>query len=298
MTIFLLRTKRGAKYAKMIRDAIRKKGVRCFTAYFKDAEKKIQRLGLKPEETLIHSRTAGPHANRVIEQLENRGFRVINPSRTLDLTSNKFKAHEHAVSHRIPVAPTIKVKKTDTAAIQKFLQKHQDIVLKPIFSQGQGVYCKRVTNDQMTSACPEPVEWDQKDILDLPGVFLQVQQFIPYRRLIRVIVIDFKALPEATVYDEPLPREWKCSVCLNPRIKKLENPPGELMTLAEQTARAFDARVNFIDFFEKANGEAGGPGRFILNEINTACNLIRHEIVTGVPIHKKIAEFLIRQKKS
>jgi glutathione synthase/RimK-type ligase-like ATP-grasp enzyme len=125
-----------------------------------------------------------------------------------------------------------------------------------------------------------------------------VRLLTPYRRLIRVIVIDFKALPEATVYDEPLPGSWKCSVCLNPRIKKLDNPPQELLTLAEKTARAFDARVNFIDFFETASG--GPPQRtnpiprFILNEINTACNLTRHEIVTGVPIHKKIAEFLLQ----
>lgn len=330
MSIFLLRTKHGSRYAKMIRDAIRKRGVRCFTAYFKDAEKKIQRLGLEPKKTLIHSRTAGPNANRFIESLEKRGFRMINPSRTLDLTSNKFKAHEYAMKHSIPVAETIKVKKTDTSAIQRFLQQHKDIVLKPIFSQGQGVYCQRVRLSTLSSRASgagngagrversrisllsgkkeceisplalrkaqSSVEMtDEARMTDMPGMFLQLQAFIPYRRLIRAIVIDFKALPEATVYDEPLPGEWKCSVCLNPRIKKLENPPVELMMLAEKTARAFDARINFIDFFETANGEAGGPGRFILNEINTACNLIRHEMVTGVPIHEKIAEFLMSQ---
>ncbi len=125
----------------------------------------------------------------------------------------------------------------------------------------------------------------------VPGKEIQIQEFIDYKMLIRVIVINYKVVDNAYVYDIP-DQGWKCSVCLNPKIKKYESNSDELKNIAEKTAKVFKAKVNFIDFFQDKQG------KFILNEINTACNLIRHEQVSGVAIHKLIGDFLIQELKN
>jgi len=279
MTIVLLRTKRGHSYAQKIQRAVLALGTDCVISEIAELEDCITQHDLKPENTLIHSRTAGPITNQKIAAIEAQGFRVINPSANLMLMNEKYTAHEHAEKHKLPVAATLKIRKDDTITLDVFLQKYKTVVIKPIYSQGQGVYCQKVSSDMN--------EQERLGLLEsVPGDEIQVQEYIPYKRLIRVIVIDYRALPEATTYDEPT-NSWKCSVCLNPNIKAYREDRPELFKLAERTARAFGAKVNFIDFFENQHGQ------FILNEINTACNLNIHERVTGVRIHEKIAEFLV-----
>jgi len=283
MNILLIRSKAGIRYASHIRDHILSRGVNCFITDILSVEDFIWEKGLKPSNTLIHSRTAGPETNKKIAQIEKAGFMVINPARTLELTSNKYLSQVHAEECGIPVAKTYKVKKTDLKKIGELAVLHQSVVLKPIFSQGQGIFCKRI---------PAGIgEGSLKAILDLmPGDEIQVQQFIDYEMLIRVIVINFKAIREATIYDVPA-QDWKCSVCLNPRIKKYGDFSDDLFVLAEKTARDFNARINFIDFFRDRKGD------FILNEINTACSLFFHEEVSGVKINELIGDFLIMEAR-
>lgn len=268
----------GGKYAAKILRYLESKGVRCFVSVLDDVRAVLAQNSLTPSNTIIHSRTAGPVTNEKIAELEAAGFKVINSSKTLTLTSNKYLSQEHARAKGIPVADTYKVDKTDVPKVESLLKKYGLLVVKPIFSQGRGIYCQKVGKGVLKN--------DLRKILDsVPGEMIQVQQCINYKKLIRVIVIGYKALKEATVYDMP-GSSWKCSVCLNPKIKKYKENRGDLFELAERTARAFGAQINFIDFFEDASG------RFILNEINTACSLFIHERVTGCPIHRHIGDFL------
>ena len=122
----------------------------------------------------------------------------------------------------------------------------------------------------------------------VPGDDILAQEFIDFEILIRVIVIGFNSIKDATIYDMP-DKDWKCSVCLNPGIKKYTGGNTALFEIAEKTARFFNAKVNFIDFFQDRKGG------FILNEINTACNLFFHEQVSGVKINEIIGDFLIKE---
>lgn len=281
MNILLIRTKAGIEYATHISDYIISRGVNCFITDVHEAGDFLKSHGLTPSNTLVHSRTAGPVTNDKIADLERAGFTVINPSKTLNLTSNKYLSQVHAEECGIPVAKTYKVDKNEVKKVRDILSRYNWVVLKPVFSQGQGVFCRKI-NDGIGDA-------ELAEIMkSVPGDEIQVQQFIDYEILIRVIVIGFKAVRDATIYDLP-DKDWKCSVCLNPGIKKYNDGTDALFDLAEKTAREFSAKVNFIDFFRDKKGD------YILNEINTACNLFFHEEASGVKINELIGDFLINQ---
>ncbi|MFA5188134.1 MAG: hypothetical protein WC460_02095 [Patescibacteria group bacterium] len=283
MNIIIVRTKRGFKYAFKIQEHIIRQGFNCYIARRGELKQVIKKYNLMPGNTLIHSRTAGRITNKKLAEIEAMGFKIINSVKTLELTSNKYKANAWAAKNNIPAARTRKVKREDLETIKKLLAKYKVLVLKPIHSQGQGVFCQKIDSNITEKELLEKVNI-------VPGENIQVQEFIEYTKLIRVIVIDYKALDNAYTYDMPN-QSWKCSVCLNPKIKKYIPESDKLKKLAEKTARAFKAQVNFIDFFEDKRGN------FILNEINTACSLFIHERVTGVPIHKYIGNFLMKEVK-
>jgi glutathione synthase/RimK-type ligase-like ATP-grasp enzyme len=161
------------------------------------------------------------------------------------------------------------------------LKNTKQVVLKPVVSQGQGIYCLKFNNKNLHKS---------DDIKKIPGEEIVIQEFLEYDRLSRVIVVGFNALEECIFYDEPKSNNWKCSVCLNPHIKHYKKPPYELLRLAEDIAIKFNSDVCFIDIFSTKNG-------LVLNEINTACNLIIHEGMSKCNISKKIADYLISKIK-
>jgi hypothetical protein len=75
------------------------------------------------------------------------------------------------------------------------------------------------------------------------------------------------------------------------------NPDPELLRVAEQTQAVIGGEVNFIDIFRTTSN------RWILSEINTACNLLIHEGIArraGHPswnIAKAIAKYLDNQAR-
>lgn len=277
--VLIIRTHKGVKYASVIADYLMSKGVGCFISEIADVQSVLNKNSLTPKNTIIHSRTAGPGANKKIAELEETGFKVINSSKTLTLTSNKYLSQEHAMANGIPVADTYKANKRDVDKALSLLGKYGSLVLKPIFSQGQGIYCQKVVGGISRDDLAQTLD-------SVPGEMVQIQQCINYKKLIRVIVINYKALKDATCFDEPRDG-WKCSVCMNPEIKKYTGDRNDLFQLAERTAQAFGAKINFIDYFEDMKSE------FVLNEINTACSLFIHESVAGCPIHRYIGDFLI-----
>lgn len=281
MNILIVRTKKGVKYAQKIQDYINYRKLNCYVATIREIKDFMKKYKLKPINTLIYSRTAGRITNMKLAEIEKTGFKVINSPKTLELTSNKYKANIHAAKNNISTAKTYKIKKDDLSLIKDLLKKHKIMVLKPIYSQGQGIYCQKIEVGLLEQEL-------RNKINIVPGKKILAQEFIDYQKLIRAIVIDYEALKNAYTYDTPN-QNWKCSVCLNPNIKKYEPGDDKLEKLAEKTARTFQTKVNFIDFFEDKKGN------FILNELNTACSLFFHEKITGAPIHKYIGNFLIKE---
>ena len=103
----------------------------------------------------------------------------------------------------------------------------------------------------------------------------------------RVLVIGKKSIDKAVFWDAPK-ENWKCSVCMNPKINCYESPPAELLEFAENIAKKLDSDVSFIDIFSTEKG-------YVLNEINTACNLEIHERISKYNISKEIVNHLLNK---
>lgn len=278
-TIIIIRTKNGARYANFIEKEINLKGYKCVILEINQVINYIKTNKLTTKNTLIHTRTASPNKiYKTLKELEKKGFRVINKANTVRLTSDKYRLCEYSMKKGIPCAYTVKVKKTNAkkTAIE-MLKKYKAIIMKPVVSQGQGVFCFKFTKINKT---------EEKKIKNIPGEEIVIQEYIEYTRLSRIIVVGFKAIFECIFYDEPNKKDWKCSVCLNPHIKHYKKPPFELLRLAEDIADKFESDICFIDIFSSKKG-------LVLNEINTACNLIIHEGISRHNVSKDIADYLI-----
>jgi hypothetical protein len=119
----------------------------------------------------------------------------------------------------------------------------------------------------------------------------------------RVIVIGGKALPY-TFVDKVAwhPLQWKVSCCLNRTSMQIDtNPDQRVLEIAEETQRAVNGDINFIDIFENDDWRPISQGRFSISEINTACSLNIHERLaqeagrTDWNIHARIAKYLVQK---
>lgn len=281
MQIIILRTPKGAKYAHFIAKEINLAGVQCYVTTVMEIESFIERNGFLPEDTLIHARTANPHKiYRLLNNLSEKGYRILNAPPTLQLTSDKFRTYLHAKEHGIACAESLKTRKEEAVSrIQEKLKEWGEIVVKPNVSKGQGEFCFKFHYQHS----------NLETIASIPTKELIIQKFINYHRLNRIIVLGKKALRKAVFYDEPL-EGWKCSVCLNPFIKHHKSPPEDLINFAEDIAGKFNGEIFFIDIFTTPSG-------YVLNEINTSCSFVIHERISGENISKHIAEYLISQIK-
>jgi glutathione synthase/RimK-type ligase-like ATP-grasp enzyme len=160
------------------------------------------------------------------------------------------------------------------------------VVVKPYTSMDQGANVK----------IAETYEEFARAIRGMPTGRVVVQEFIDYTAIFRVVVINGRALPMSWV-DRPTPQRWRVSVCLNRNMHFVANPDPELLRVAEQTQAVIGGEVNFIDIFRTTSN------RWILSEINTACNLLIHEGIArraGHPswnIAKAIAKYLDNQAR-
>lgn len=276
--IVIVKTIKGQRYADFIAKDINLAGYHCGITNIKDLNEYLDKNNCPPKTTIIHPRTANPnYTYKVLKDLEGQGYRVINPPETIRLTSDKFSSCIYAKDKNILCAETNKVYKNEAVSfIEGKIKEWGKVVVKPITSQGQGKFCFKFDNTNISQI---------KEVNKIPAKELVVQKFIDYLRLNRVIVIGYKALKRAVFYDTP-DQEWKCSVCLNTKIKCYKNPDEGLLGFAENVAKKFKAEISFIDVFSTKGG-------YVLNEINTACSLIIHERISRCNISKKIADYLL-----
>jgi glutathione synthase/RimK-type ligase-like ATP-grasp enzyme len=274
--VVIVKTRKGQRYADFIAKEINITGARCGITGIKNLKDYLVNNKCSPNNTIIHSRAANPtFIYRTLKEIEKEGYKVINPPETIKLTSDKFASCAYALKQGIACAETIKSGKGEAEQlIREKLGEWGKVIVKPITSQGQGEFCFKVDDASQV-----------KCIYDIPTEEIIIQRFVDYDRLYRVLVIGFRAVRDAVFWDSP-GNGWKCSVCLNPMIKCEKGPAKELLEFAEHVARKFNAGISFIDIFSTKEG-------YVLNEINTACNLAIHERISRCNISKIIAEYLL-----
>ena len=321
MMFIIVRTSGGSKYARKIGKQLKRINHRHnwlipSVNYF--PESFAQRPRLNPRNTIIHARAAypdGPQWMRNLVDLEDRGYRVINNTEVLRLTSNKLKCAIKMMSMGLPHPKTWKVDGyTNMESFHRILSEENinKFVVKPYTSMDQGanveiVEAGIVPHQCTCSHCGNIHMTERENSIDIeelraairrqPTSTVVVQEFVSYDCIYRVIVIGGRALPISWVdYPRPGAGNWKVSVCLNRRMSFVRNPSNALLRLAERTQEVIGGEINFIDIFGTRDG-------YVLSEINTACNLSIHEEKARAAgsshwnIAGYIAEYLDRQAR-
>jgi len=270
----------GPRYSKMIADELKTLGAKVDTYIWFHLFPLPHNLEL-PQWDLIHLRIGG--ATRMpfmlTSQLEMMGYRLINKPSAIFKTNNKYLGTSL-------VKKTIRVPKT--YLISKYLKNFQKIpqllnfpfIIKPIISiQGKGVV--KIENQEQLDNYLNKL--NRRKLIGSPRF---VQEFIPFDKLVRVVMVGQEVIDAA--YDKPKDG-WQCSVCLNPNVKPY--PLNEkLKKISLKVKQVTGQEICMLDLFEK-------DGEYIFNEINNQCDLSFMQQATGINHAKKIAEYLISQAK-
>jgi glutathione synthase/RimK-type ligase-like ATP-grasp enzyme len=310
----IIRTGGGRKYARRIGQELkrinpRNEWIMPSVSYFPESFRRRPRLN--PRNTLIHSRAAypdGPNWMRNLVAKELEGFKVINNTNVLRLTSNKYKCaikmYEAGLPH--PKTWTCTHSEAQIATVARSLENENitKIIIKPYTSMSQGEHVQVRTIEHIhictCSACGhthriegfnnpgDPVEHLREAVVEMPTSNAVIQEYVPYTAIYRVVVIGGRALP-ISWRDVPTANRWRVSVCLNRSMEFVPHSDRELLRLAERTQRVIGGEVNFIDVFETREG-------YVLSEINTACNLLIHEEKArqAESTHWNIARYIAR----
>lgn len=273
--ILFVASKTGHNYSRRIERAVARGHHKTNLSTWQDFDySQVRRMD--PDKDLVFFRSGARASVRIARDFEDAGFRVMNDSRFIQLSAEKYLANVHARVNGIPT-PTLNVsiRKDDTKLLALYLCQYGSLVAKPILSRNMGRHVYLVSKPA-----------DFADVATIPGSNILVQSEVTFNRLVRTIVTSEGMLVEATVYDTKRD-SWKATVCSNPLAKHYRKVPPALTELAERTIRAFGGDIAYIDYFETDHG-------YVFSEINQACNLLPQERVTGVPIAQRLASFLVR----
>ena len=144
--IIILHTTKSYRYANKICLNVSNK---CIESNTKMLDKKILSLNTSYNNLIIHPRTATPFDTvwiNYLKILENKGVIVVNPTKLLQLTSNKlecsFVLYNNGINH--PKTWKGYKNKTTLYKIKKLLIKHKKLIIIPSNSISQGAYVKQL----------------------------------------------------------------------------------------------------------------------------------------------------------
>lgn len=235
MIVFILLNCSGL-YSKCIARAVEDHGCPTTLVSWKDFDYRLVNK-FNSENDVIVFRTGAPAAVQIARAFEDAGFYVVNDSRYLQLSGNKYLANVHAMSSGIPVPPlNVKIRKSNRELLSLHLKQHGPLVAKPVIScdNGRHVYFIRT-------------EADFGDVATIPGNHILLQDYVRFDRLVRTIVTGTGMLAEATTYATKH-STWKAAV-KNCAVKHYRDIPKELINIAEKTLRVFGGRFRLYRFF-------------------------------------------------
>ncbi|MFA6528992.1 MAG: hypothetical protein WCT46_05655 [Candidatus Gracilibacteria bacterium] len=285
-TVVFVTTPLGTGYALHIGAELEKLGFSFYTVKNFEVVKFFKSHSeLNKENVLICVRTATPLDSEWIlclEDLEKKGFTVVNSPKVLRLTSHKLNCALF-LQDKVPSPRSWGFAKGES--IEDFYNSLPvgKYIAKPFMSLSQGAYVGIFHKSK------DGIDEFKAAVDFIPEDIVLVQEFVDYKALYRVIVINHKALNYSFV-DKPMADRWKVSVCLNDvTMEYVPNPDKELLELAEKTQELIGGNLNYIDLFEI---DDNGKKKYIVGEINTACSLFIHEKLSGKNIAAEIANGL------
>jgi len=171
---------------------------------------------------------------------EQRGSRVINSPKSLEIAIDKFLCLARLEQTGLPVPPTVTCQTADQA-LEAFDHLNRDVVVKPLFG-GEGKGLMRLAQPEFAERV---LRW-----LESIGAVIYLQQFVEHpQQDFRVLVIGDE-LFAIRRYNH---RDWKmnCSRGANVEAVELESRQRELALAA---AEATGARIAGVDLLRDESG--------------------------------------------
>lgn len=289
MNILILTTTHGRnRFAKQMCREAHRLGHKAYTYFCTSLDKAFaNHPEWTPDNLIIHSRAANPNADwmKKLVLLEAQGYRVVNKTDTLRLTSDKWAAVK--LLSQVGHLPQTFLFDSHTGTYRdiagtkftpdevRLLLSTDEVIIKPRISQGQGRYVVKVPK------CDIPTLNNLKHTRDRYSL---VQELIPYSAICRVFCFGGNS-PDYVTVDTPTAEDWKVSVCLN-KLQTVASADQfcEQVDLALYIQDQLGGVVNFIDVFVTPTGP-------VLSEVNTACNLTIHSRLT----HLNFARMIVQQ---
>ena len=224
------------------------------------------------ERSINHSRAL--HALRLFE---SAGVRCVNPFHTALTCGDKLLTTDALARQGIP-QPRVKVAFTEASALQAIEELGYPVVLKPAVGSWGRLLAKINDRDAAEAIL------EHKTILGTyhHSIFY-IQEYIEKRgRDIRSFVVGDRCV--AAIYRES--SHWITNTA---RGGRATNCPvtEEVARISLAAARAVGGDIVAIDLFETENG-------LLVNEVNYTMEFKNSIHTTGVPIHERIVEHVLR----
>lgn len=210
----------------------------------------------------------------ILEQLSRSGTIIINSPVAIQYAESKFLTSYILKENGFPIPESIIIQKPD--AIPPFLEKHRDIIAKPIYGfQGHGVIRVKETDS-------DAIERVQLLIDEFRCVCLQRYVVNPGRD-IRAFVVGDRIV--ASIYRFARPGEWKTSISTGglPEPCSLTPEQQEIAVNATRCLSLDYTGVDIIEEFDRnfvleVNGAPAWGGILEATGRNVADDIISHVI--------------------
>ncbi len=209
----------------------------------------------------------------VLNQLQAKGVRVLNPARALEICVDKYLASARLENAELPTPPTVVCQDAESA-FAAFQQLGGDVVVKPLFgSEGRGMV--RVDSPDLA--------WRAFRTLERLQTVLYVQKFIDHPGWdLRVFVLGGKVLAAMRRHAK---NGWRTNVAQGGRAEAVSVTVEETR-LALATAAAVGTDVAGVDLLPRPEG-----GYYVL-EVNAVPGWRALAPATGVDVAMEIMRFL------
>src|SRR5262249_26700665 len=212
----------------------------------------------------------------LLHRVEQRGLKVLNPPRALEICIDKYLATTKLEAAGLPVPPTI-VCQTAEDALAAFDSLGQDVIVKPLFgSEGRGML--RVSDPELA--------WRTFRTLERTSSVIYVQQFIRHPGWdLRVFVLGNEVIAAMRRHAR---QGWRTNVAQGGKAEKAAVSAKE-EALALNAAQACGTLIAGVDLIY------GPQEQLFVLEVNAVPGWRALAPVTGIDVAARIIGMLGRQ---
>jgi gamma-F420-2:alpha-L-glutamate ligase len=252
-------------------------GLRCGIRKEFEVFSKNKRVSVLPDLVFNRALKSDITTASILEYLEERGVRVLNPFRDIEKVRNKFRCYTLLSAYNLPTIPTLPLThKTNWERVNQFLPA----VVKA--NKGtQGAKIMKVTNSSELK--------DLKDFLNMHHEDFLLQKFVStsHGRDVRIVTIGDQILGAAT-RESACPKNFKANVAQGGKATFFPLS-DRLVTLTKKIIEVFKLDMMGIDLL------FGDKDHFWISEINATPSFMFEECVEGLNTSEHLLQYALKK---